>query len=195
MRDQEFSVIVSKKPADSLYFGIVSPAFSLGPSNTNPPIITSLDCAWAAGLIDGEGCIHIRRLLATSISKNRSDYYELVLKVGMCDKNAIMRLQSIFGVGSVYKYKYGNTRSNDAFAWVCRSREAEYVLLVVHHFLVTKHMEATAALRFSRIPSTRGCKLGTPPSVVARRHWYYGLLRSMKSRYRFYKTPGGSYAA
>lgn len=50
------------------------------------------DLAWAAGLIDGEGCICI---VKENRPGNLSTQYRLRLSVGMTDKKTIKKLHSL----------------------------------------------------------------------------------------------------
>lgn len=57
--------------------------------------MTTEEIAWAAGIFDGEGCIHIRRNAVTETSRHRTTHYALITKVTMCHAPTIERLHRI----------------------------------------------------------------------------------------------------
>jgi len=59
---------------------------------------SEVEIAWFAGLVDGEGCIHITRRRAT---RTKSPCYILYFTVAMTHLPAIEKIKSIWGVGSI----------------------------------------------------------------------------------------------
>lgn len=137
--------------------------------------------AWAAGLIDGEGCIHIRCDKAHNKTKHRTDSYSLMLKVSMCHEETVRRLQDIFGRGSVRVSNVASARRSQAWSWYCMGREAVAVLRLLRPFMVTKKAEAEVASEFGYLPSARRGHGLVPPEIQSERIRMYSLLRSMKS--------------
>lgn len=58
---------------------------------------TPIDLAWAAGFIDGEGCVHIQRNCETRRSSARFVTYKLVLNLTGRDRRALDRCTTLFG--------------------------------------------------------------------------------------------------
>jgi hypothetical protein len=105
-----------------------------------------LNLAWAAGLIDGEGCIRIR----CQTFKGRSyPQYTLALQLGMCCGWTIARLGVILPGSRIYvrkPQKQGHREFYHAF-WF--SKHAANTIRAVHPYLFTKVKEANLALEFS----------------------------------------------
>ncbi len=99
---------------------------------------------YAAGLVDGEGCI--------SISKSkRKGYknYQFYLKVVITNTNKdILNLfQEQFG-GSVLNRSHGKKHWTPAYNWQLTCRQAESFLKLILPFLYIKKEEAKVALQF-----------------------------------------------
>jgi hypothetical protein len=96
-----------------------------------------VDYAWAAGIIDGEGCIALTR-------SKRS--FRLGLWVGSRSEKMINRLRDIFEVGGVYEtYPHGKS----FYVWRTSGMDSAYVLILVRKHLVVKEGEADIAIRFA----------------------------------------------
>jgi hypothetical protein len=91
--------------------------------------------AWAAGLIDGEGCIRI------------DTGFRLVLKVKMTHLPTLERLMEVFSCGSVRpcKVKQG---TRPQWIWSCMGLRAMKVIEEVSPYMVTKKQEALLALQY-----------------------------------------------
>jgi hypothetical protein len=145
--------------------------------------------AWAAGIIDGEGCITIsRQRPGTGGRVNPS--HRLYLKVTMGHQPTVELLRQIFRVGSVHLQRGG--RWNDAHTWLVAARQAGDVLLAVRPYLFTKAVEADLALQFLDLPrSPRGGRGGNqplPPELLAERERLFAALRDTKPSARFRVT-------
>ena len=99
------------------------------------------DLAWAAGIIDGEGCLYI--------SKSQALY----LRVSMTDYPTVKRLHTMFAVGVfdlAIKRGVGNWRST--YSWICAAKDTRTVLLLVRPYLFTKLDQAEIALDYVFLP-------------------------------------------
>jgi len=145
-----------------------------------------LAVAWAAGVIDGEGCITITRQ-APGTDGRVNPSHRLYLKVSMGHYETIRRLQSIFQRGAITRQPGGQW--NDAWVWWVAQRQAGEVLHEVRPHLVTKAAEADLALEFLAIPRhTQGGPGGTrplAPETVAARETMFARLRDAKPSARF----------
>ena len=101
--------------------------------------------AWAAGLIDGEGCISIYRC-------PEGPGYKLSVRVGMTHEPTVRRLLEVFG-GSVYSYQPKGNRHR-AFMWNCCGHLAQSVLWELKPYFVTKARQCELALEFIQLKST-----------------------------------------
>ena len=128
-------------------FATSSPELSLSKmSRDSSPSPESL-CAYAAGLIDGEGCI------AISASKR---YYTLTVVVGMTSK-ALPAMNMMFRRwgGSVRPRRASTERWADAWCWTICADSAVIFLQEIQPFLVLKQEQAQIALDFMALPSPR----------------------------------------
>jgi hypothetical protein len=112
--------------------------------------VRATDHAWAAGIIDGEGCIAIKR---------SRGYFVLALTVGQSghDEPAMLRrLVELYG-GTVRRgtvdARPGRRRRWD---WTVVGRQAEVVLRQVAPYVVAKREQLDLALEYRRVGLGRG---------------------------------------
>lgn len=133
------------------------------------------DLNWAAGFIDGEGCIFIRR---NKYSEN-SICHDLGIQVTNTNRTPIDRLQKIFGLGYIRIERKSNSKWRTAYRWVCRSNDAENVLRVIEPYLYNKREEARLGLEFQNGPKTgKGYKI--LKTVLDKRQEQYLKMQELK---------------
>jgi hypothetical protein len=146
------------------------------------------DAAWAAGIVDGEGCIVINRSAPNGTQRTRT--YRLVIKVTMGHKPTIERLHTLFGIGSMQNHQPKSERMNASHSWICQARQSATVLKTIRPYLVTKADEADLAFKFLALPAIiRGGAHGQikmPLHMEQERDRLYWAMRQAKSRWRFY---------
>lgn len=98
------------------------------------------DLAWAAGFIDGEGCISIAR--QNSKTCRSGHRYTMKLVVSQKRRPALDKLQAMFG-GTVKK-----PSSQDIWWWVVTAQQAKLALEAVFPYLVEKYDQAEVAIAF-----------------------------------------------
>lgn len=127
---------------------------------------TETELAWAAGIVDGEGCISIS--VTNPHGQSISPTYKLSLTVSMTNFKTIERLHEIFGVGCLYEYepspKMGRMRSKRI---VVLGRRVCDVLRLIRPYMVTKAYYADVAMEFDAIPNTYDCLRGVLPETLA----------------------------
>ncbi len=103
--------------------------------------------AYAAGLIDGEGCISIGK----HVNKSGTVYY-CRIDVGMSAKalTVLNWLKSNFG-GNIRKSRKGTKEWEEAFAWGIFGKQAHQFLLQIQPYLVLKHEQARLAIRIQEM--------------------------------------------
>ncbi len=142
------------------------------------------DLAWAAGLIDGEGCITIQYKKANIKNGSRNPSHSLLLKVTMTHEPTVRRLHKLFEVGTIQlqrlSLKDADKPWNPAFSWICNPRAAAYVIAWIRPYLFTKAEEADIALEFAALPRAHGSSNVTPPELVERRHALYVKMHDIK---------------
>ncbi len=99
--------------------------------------------AWAAGFVDGEGCITISTRVR---SRNRRDY-GLSLYVGQVDPKPLLMLREMFG-GSVVRKSRQKFERRQMWMWRLTGRSAYAALLVIRPYLVVKADQADIAVEF-----------------------------------------------
>jgi hypothetical protein len=138
--------------------------------------ISAIDVAYMAGLIDGEGCIHISR-----DNKNGHVYYTLILTIANSDPRMLLWIEERFGGKVVPKTRCKSNRLQ-AWAWSVVSREAETVLRLITTYLVSKKDQAELALRFRdsfvNVPVHKGRRV--PDNVVQFRVSCFDEIKRMK---------------
>lgn len=119
--------------------------------------MNSVDLAWAAGLIDGEGCITVaKQCERRDVGKYR---YKAKIIVAMSHKETILRLQHLFGgCVSQRKTKEGRKRID---VWEVSCNSAFRTLEKIAPFLFTKKEEAAVLLRSETLMTcgTKGKRL------------------------------------
>lgn len=146
--------------------------------------------AWAAGIIDGEGCITITKQQPGSGGRVNVSH-RMFVKVTMGHQPTVERLRAIFGLGTITVQR--GTRWNDAYTWWAATRDAGRVLNAVRPHLVTKAEEADIALEFLALPrgltGGRGGNQRLSPQMVAERERLFEQLRDAKPSARFRRRP------
>lgn len=101
--------------------------------------------AWAAGVIDGEGCIG-----AYANHPDKGDHLMyLRLTVTNTDQVMLENLQRTLKVGNIRQTREAQGNARACWCWECNSADAVTVLEAVYPYLVTKQHEALLALQFS----------------------------------------------
>lgn len=115
-------------------------------------MIIDVDLAYAAGLIDGEGCIQICK---HRHSKYLVGYhYELTVRVAMADAEPILWLKQTFGGSLLYSPKKGNNKG--MYRWSVSPRLAVKCLNAILPYLKAKRTQAEIALEFQKIKRPAG---------------------------------------
>lgn len=153
---------------------------SPAPSLSSVQYFNPLDLAWAGGIIDGEGCIHIKRDRPTQTSKHKSTHYALLLLVTMVEEATIKDLRDLFGVGRVFVHTPAGCRK--AWRWQCYPNDAIYVLCLVLPFLRNKRAQAMLAFEYYDLGRGQRGKQRIDPKLLAEREELYGLMREAKKR-------------
>lgn len=137
--------------------------------------------AHAAGLFDGEGCVHIAR--QKKATARRGHIFRLVVSVVQNHLDTLIDFQNHVGVaGRIYQTRRRGTANRDTFALNYDGRAAAKLLDVLLPYLRRKKDEAVEALRFQRT-----CEIsrhfgpnGCPEDIWLRREALYRKLRNLK---------------
>lgn len=131
------------------------------------------DLAYAAGIIDGEGCIVGKR----GTSRFRGQYtYNVSILVGMTDFEAVDWLFTTFG-GYIYTYQYSNRRP--IRRWGKDGAACQEFLKLVLPYLKVKRDQAQAAIDF---PFRGRCgRRGRTQEFIDQQAVVYQQLRDLKT--------------
>ena len=107
------------------------------------------EVAWAAGFIDGEGCIGI------AFAKRGNGGYNLSLRVSQTVRKPLEKLQAMFG-GSIYSYQR-KSHYKPAWTWNVYGNTARAIVRKLLPYLEVKARQASIALVFPA--GLRRCRL------------------------------------
>lgn len=132
-----------------------------------------LELAWAAGIIDGEGCIR----LAKTVNRSRPSY-SLIVKIDMTHEPTIRRLGQILGYSLSY-YKGSSTKKQ---SWIVQwnGAEAYRVLKLLEPYLFTKKHEADLGIEYQEKCTGVFNGTGVPESIDMLREIIYKELKEAK---------------
>ena len=140
-----------------------------------------VEAAWLAGIMDGEGCIYIDRLMPTPANKKKQPVYKLNLSVAMTDERTIRRIAEITGVGCVYKLPTYNPNHSAIYRWQAANQNAAAILPQIAPYLVTKKEQGELGLEFIAIPRWQSRK---DLAIQQQREACYWRLKALKPRVR-----------
>src|SRR3990172_3806822 len=136
------------------------------------------DLGWAAGIIDGEGCITIGKSREKH-RRTRNPYYALHLIVaanGVTGSMMTKRFQELFGEYRIEEPPTHETYKR-RFRWYCHGWKAIFVLARLYPFLISKKKEADIAFAFQQLKGTRGKK--TMPEVLEKMEICWQTLKDL----------------
>lgn len=137
--------------------------------------------AYAAGLFDGEGCVHIAR--QKKASARRGYVYRLVVSVAQNHLDTLADFQNLTGIeGRIYHRQRQGSSNRDNYALNYDGEAAALLLETLWPFLRRKADEAVFALHFQR-----KCDInrhfgpnGCPDEIWKERERLYEKLRNLK---------------
>lgn len=139
------------------------------------------ELAYAAGIVDGEGYIGVKKSKAYECQGRSTPGYHALVAVKMIDRSALELLHRLFG-GSFYAAKVNlDSPRRPLFAWQVSDAGAERVLLSLLPFMRVKKTQAKNVLALRRLQAT-GSKHRT--KVVGERNFpnQHGTVRRVKNR-------------
>jgi len=117
-------------------------------------IVNQTDIAWAAGIVEGEGCFILSK-------DRRSNYHKAAIQVEMTDKDALDKLQAILGgniVESNYPSKYKHfPNAKPSWRWYVAKQQVVFdALLRIMPYL--GHRRLTRATELFNYLEPKVCK-------------------------------------
>ncbi|KKL99979.1 hypothetical protein LCGC14_1809020 [marine sediment metagenome] len=147
------------------------------------------DLAWAAGIIDGEGSIHIQKTnyvnkiypnAKRKVRRERSPSYTLRLTVRMTDKPTIEKIAKIFE-GRCLELKRRTVKNKKVYSWAACGYRTLEILNLIEPYSVTKKNQIKTAYKFMKIPrfqGGRGKGSTLPKSITDKREQYYQKMKT-----------------
>jgi len=129
------------------------------------------DLAYIAGIIDGEGCIHIQQ-------RSGKNGYQLLLNVPSTDEWLPAWLNFAFG-GSVFFRKSCLPNRQDVWVWQTSSNQAKACLEAIYPYLRLKQPQAKIAIEFQQNRRRGGYKT-TEEKLIAEAQ--YILVKKLKHK-------------
>lgn len=137
--------------------------------------------AWAAGFLDGEGCIRIAK---RDPGTDANHIYSLEVTITQNCLTTLTHFQDVLGVkSSIYVFKGTGTVRSTVYALTYRCTRAQAVLELLRPFLVRKLREADVGIEFAQRASfERKGRRRHSDEEIALREDYYLRLRALKPR-------------
>lgn len=142
------------------------------------PTDVNKEVVWAAGIVDGEGCIRIDKKSVTEKNNLVNPSYRLSLGVKMTSLETVQQLKSIFRCGNIYPERYDSKKT--CYRWEVGGKDAYIVLRRMYPFSVTKEKEIFLGIDYFAEPKKLTGWKPTNPNVIERDEEYYQLLRKCK---------------
>jgi hypothetical protein len=139
-----------------------------------------LSIEWAAGFLDGEGCIHIAR---QSYRGKRRDTWRLRCYLVQNDLEVLEHFRAAVGIDApIYKVRRTRQHNKQVYTLNFEGKKAMALVALLMPHLVRKREEAQTAMTYwveGRVGKRWGPK-GMPPEIAAFRERMYSKLRSLK---------------
>jgi hypothetical protein len=144
------------------------------------PLVKSVAIAWAAGFVDGEGCIHLAR-----VQRNCGNRVNYRLRLSVT-QNCLVTLEHLRGLlgGTSYltKLRRRLQHNKQLYTLIFDGRNARDAIATLSPHLVRKAHEAQIALDFYAYgqPELHPGPSGTPQAIWDFRRRCYDKLRRLK---------------
>lgn len=140
---------------------------------------TIAELAWAAGIIDGEGCICVYGRPGR-INKKGTHALALIVKVVNTDPRMPHKMQEIFGGNlSTAVERRGNPRRRPVMQWMITGKLAGSLLVAIRPYLIVKGEQADVAITYAKTIGRNG---PIAPEIHASRQQLREKLVLLKGR-------------
>lgn len=138
-----------------------------------------IDLAWAAGFIDGEGCVRI----AKNVSHSRvNPIYHVEMAISQNRLDALEHCQKVIGVqSSICRFPDRESFRRPVYLLTYLCANARDALTLLQPYLVRKKAEAMLAIEFAlRLQVPRSGRTPHTPEEIAIREEYYRRMKELK---------------
>ena len=150
-------------------------------TSTKKRLSGDMGLCYAAGFLDGEGCIGITK--TRNAQSSCGFYYRLRVTAGQNHLRSLTDFQDFVGIsGFLYQVDRSPQARRDQFQLIYDGDKAAELLRALLPFLGRKQSEAIAALEYQHQCEVkrRFGRAGCPADLWKLRESYYKILRSMK---------------
>lgn len=132
------------------------------------------DLAYAAGFVDGEGYIQIKRTASTG------QFIDTV-RVGQTNRAVLDWMANMFG-GSVHVMSKAHDNTREAYVWVIPSRKAERFVRLILPYMKVKKEQADIFIRYRASIRSRKCTKVLTDKEVTDRLAMIGIMKMLNHR-------------
>jgi hypothetical protein len=143
-------------------------------------LVNAVHIAWAAGFLDGEGCIHITR---QTYGGKRRETMRLGVHITQNDLPSLEHFREAVGIDApIYPVKMADNHRRQCYTLNYSGHAAMRLLNLLMPYLKRKRAVAEAAEDFwtlGRVGERNGAR-GLDPEVIRVREHYFHLLKQLK---------------
>lgn len=144
--------------------------------------------AYLAGIIDGEGCLHIRVARPKKAQKFRgiNGWHVITIEVSNTNPRLAEWLKENFK-GYFYEVKPKAGRWSTAWNWITTSRNANNILELILPYLVLKRGQAEAMIECYKTKVS--CRYHMTQEIVDTREYFRRKVSELNRKYRKASIP------
>jgi hypothetical protein len=148
---------------------------------TSMNVLTPTQCAYIAGIIDGEGTITVSRK-SDHKGMKRGYCFRPYVSVSNTNKLLLVWLQQTTGLGRLYKYASCKPRCKQAWQWQLWSNQAGQLLTAVLPHLLVKSGQAELLLGFIKVKRDGVGRAGLSAIEWSRQEETYEQIKQLNRR-------------
>ncbi len=135
------------------------------------------ECAYLAGIVDGEGNIGLVRRPPKPECGEISPTFLDYVKISNTDYRMLAWVKDKVGAGSIYAEARVKERCRKIYTWHISSEKSADFLAQVYPYLVVKKEQADVIFLFRKtFDKRRFCKRGLSSEIIALREFYCGEM-------------------
>lgn len=133
-------------------------------------ILSEVQKAYIAGIMDGEGSIYIARATNHYNKKSRRIYHQLRLIIANTNREMLVYIKNSVGYGAIVQFRNVSNNHKAVYTYQLCALKAKELLEAIYPFLIIKKAQANIAFEFAKTIREKnnnkcGCK-GLEDSVI-----------------------------
>lgn len=149
-------------------------------------MVSNEELSYAAGIIDGEGCIDIVK--TKPCGRRKTPSFKSRVRVSNTDKRLIVWLHQKFG-GYVYNSYDNRKNRRNKFEWCLNDDNAVEFLNLIKPFMKLKIEQANLLIEFRKTFNTYYGIFGLPEDILIKRNFYFNECKRLKKIEFSYFAP------